>query len=348
MKTTFKLLIALGVAAGMGWAFRSMNLPPEERSERVQALSPPAETIEGLGYVEPVSELRRLTPKVNGIVRRCVAHEGQQLNSGDVILELDNATEERALDVARAKLTLAKSRLTELDSGVNPHRIRVAEQILERLAEAHRHASSEFDRQEALVATKVATLADSDLIRTRRAQAKISLNEQEAELSHLRNHVTPEQRAVALAQVELAQSEVAQTETAMQNTRITAPCTGQVLRYLKREGDGCSTFLNEPAVLFADASCLRVRAEFDERFASQLRAGLTAEIYGPTLGGKSFVGRVTSIESLMGSKTVFARSAAERKDLHVVELVITLPGDFTAPVGLRVDVRLMMTMEPVH
>ncbi len=285
---------------------------------------------------------------MNGIVRRCVAPEGQQLNSGDVILELDSAVEERTLDVARAKLALAKSRLAELDSGVNPHRIRVAERILARLAEAYRHASSEYDRQETLVATKVITMADFDLVRTQRAQAKISLSEQEAELAHLRNHVTPEKRSVALAEVELAQSEAAQAETSVQNTRITAPCAGQVLRYLKREGDGCSTFLNEPAVLFADASCLRVRAEFDERFTSQLRTGLTAEIYGPTLGGKTFVGRVTSIESLMGNKTVFARSAAERKDLHVVELVIALPGDFSAPVGLRVDVRLMMTPEPAH
>ncbi len=35
MKTALKLLIALGVVAGLGWAFRSVNLPPEERSVRV-------------------------------------------------------------------------------------------------------------------------------------------------------------------------------------------------------------------------------------------------------------------------------------------------------------------------
>ena len=152
--------------------------------------------------------------------------------------------------------------------------------------------------------------------------------------------MTPENRAVSIAEVELAQSEVAHAKATLQNTLITAPCAGQVLRYLKREGDGCSTFLNEPAALFADMSTLRVRAEFDERFTDHLRVGLKAEIYGPTLGGKTIVGQVTKIEALMGSKTVFARSAAERKDLHVVEVVIDLPSNFSAPVGLRVDVRL--------
>ncbi len=80
---------------------------------------------------------------------------------------------------------------------------------------------------------------------------------------------------------------------------------------------------------------LRVRAEFDERFTDRLQAGLQAEIYGSTLGGKTIVGQVTKIETLMGSKTVFARSAAERKDLHVVEVLIDLPDNFSAPVDAR-------------
>ncbi len=291
MKTTLKWLVALSLLAGAGWMLQSKNVLPEASSER----SPPrpSQTIEGLGYIEPVSELRRLTPKVNGIVRRCVAAEGQRLNSGDVILELDSAVEERALEVAQAKLALAKSHLVELDAGINPHRIRAAERTLERLHEAHRFAVTEFERQVSLSARKATTTAESDGIRSLRDQAQIAFQEQEAVVAHLRNNVTQENRAVSIAEVELAQSEVAQAKATLQNTLITAPCAGQVLRYLKREGDGCSTSLNEPAALFADMTTLRVRAEFDER-----------------------------------------------KDLHVMEVVIDLPGDFSAPVGLRVEVRL--------
>ena len=340
MKTTLKWLVALSLLVGAVWVLKSRNALPEVGSERSPSPSRSPQTIEGLGYIEPASELRKLTPKVNGIVRRCVAAEGQRLKPGDVILELDSAVEERALEVAQAKLALAKSRLIELDAGINPHRIRTAERTLERLREAHRFAVTEFERQVSLSARKATTTAESDGIRTLRDQAQIAFQEQEAVVAHLRNNVTPENRAVSIAEVELAQSEVAQAKATLQNTLITAPCAGQVLRYLKREGDGCSTFLNEAAALFADMSTLRVRAEFDERFTDRLHAGLKAEIYGPTLGGKTFFGRVTSIEALMGSKTVFARSAAERKDLHVVEVVIDLPSDFSAPVGLRVDVRL--------
>ncbi|MCX7421118.1 MAG: hypothetical protein NT013_16470 [Planctomycetia bacterium] len=340
MKTTLKLLIVLGVLIGIGWMLRPQDALPKATSEPTPSASQSPQTIEGLGYIEPVSELRRLTPKVNGIVRRCVAVEGQSLKSGDVILELDNSVEERALEVAQAKLALAKSRLVELDSGINPHRIRAAERTLERLSEAHRFAVTEFERQSALSARKATTTAESDGIRTLRDQAQIAFQEQEAVVAHLRNHVTPENRAVSIAEVELAQSEVAQAKATLQNTVITAPCDGQVLRYLKREGDGCSLFLNEPAVIFADISHFRVRAEFDERFTARLHTGLKAEIYGSTLGGKTIIGQVVKVESLMGSKTVFARSAAERKDLHVVEVVIDLPNDFSAPVGLRVDVRL--------
>jgi multidrug resistance efflux pump len=345
MKAILKLPASLTLLTVLGWLLLSINTAPNGRSDPVRDVSPSpsSEVIEGIGYIEPASELRRLTSRVNGIVIRCVAKEGQTLNPGDLIIELDRAVEERARDVAQARLALARSRLAELDSGVNRHRIQVAERMLDRMAEAYRHAVSEFERQESLSAQRAGTTADLERFRTLRDQSKLSLHEQEAELAHLRNYVTPEQRAIALAEENLATCELAQAEIAVQNTRITAPCAGQVLRYLKREGDGCSTFLNEPAVLFADTSSLRVRAEFDERFTSRLHRGLIAEIYGPTLGGKKFTGRVASIESLMGSRTVFARSASERKDLHVVELVIDLPSDFTAPLGLRVDVRLMVT-----
>ncbi len=347
MKTTLKLLVALSLLAGVGWVLKSRNALPEVGSERSPSTSRSPQTIEGLGYIEPVSELRRLTPKVNGIVRRCVAVEGQPLKTGDVILELDSTVEERALEVAHAKLALAKSRLVELDAGINPHRIRAAERTLERLHEAHRFAVTEFERQSALSARKATTTAETDGIRTLRDQAQMAFQEQEAVVAHLQNHVTPENRAVSIAEVEHANSEVAQAKASLQNMIITAPCEGQVLRYLKREGDGCSTFLNEPAVLFADISRLRVRAEFDERFTAHLHSGLKAEVYGSTLGGKTIAGQVAKIEALMGSKTVFARSAAERKDLHVVEVVIDLPSDFSTPVGLRVDVRLT-TPAPNH
>jgi HlyD family secretion protein len=49
---------------------------------------------------------------------------------------------------------------------------------------------------------------------------------------------------------------------------------------------------------------------------------------------------VTEIRQIMGKKTVFARTATERKDLDVVQVIVNPSEPFHAPVGLEVDVDL--------
>ena len=85
---------------------------------------------------------------------------------------------------------------------------------------------------------------------------------------------------------------------------------------------------------------LRVRAEVDERFVRQLAAGQAAEVYGRNLAGGVYRGRVCYVEQVMGDKTVFTRSASERKDVNVLQVVIDMVPDFRAPPGLQVDVRV--------
>jgi hypothetical protein len=45
----------------------------------------------------------------------------------------------------------------------------------------------------------------------------------------------------------------------------------------------------------------------------------------------------------MGDKTVFARDAADRKDLDTIEVLIDAPPNFRAPIGLQVDVDIRVS-----
>lgn len=66
-------------------------------------------------------------------------------------------------------------------------------------------------------------------------------------------------------------------------------------------------------------------------------------VQGFNLRGRSFSGRVTEIKPVMGTKTVFNRSASERKDFTVMEVLIDLDETPPAPVGLQVDVRITLS-----
>lgn len=120
-----------------------------------------------------------------------------------------------------------------------------------------------------------------------------------------------------------------------------APFDGVVLKYLKREGEGVSPLMPpEPVVLFGDVGRLRVRAEVDERYARLVGVGQAAEVYGRNVAERVSGGRVVEVEHVMGDKTLFSRSAAERRDLRVLQVVVEMGEDFAAPVGLQVDIRI--------
>jgi HlyD family secretion protein len=93
-------------------------------------------------------------------------------------------------------------------------------------------------------------------------------------------------------------------------------------------------------LLFADLSKYRIRAEVDEQYVHQVKPGQKATVYGRNLGDRTYHGDVVFVKQLMGNKTVFARSATERKDLEAVQVLSHMEPSFSATGGLRVDVAI--------
>jgi multidrug resistance efflux pump len=336
-------LAALAVGLTVGWHFatgrsggRVADTPP--------AVDPaPTEPpwVEGIGYVEPRSEVRRLAFKTGGVIRRCGPKPGDFIPAGEVIAELDDAAAAVAVTRARRQLELAVAQAADVKAGTNPYRIRASERTVEKLRERARHLRSEANRLEKLLLVHSVSHSERDEAATKALQGEIDLREQEAELLLLQNIVVPEQRAVADARVRLAEADLLDAEQRLADTRLVAPFGGVVLRYLKREGEGVSPLMPpEPVVVFGDLTRRRVRAEIDERYVRRLAFGQKAEVYGRNLGNVVHAGSVVEVEQVLGDKTVFTRSSAERKDLQVLQVVIEMGEDFAAPVGLQVDVRV--------
>lgn len=128
--------------------------------------------------------------------------------------------------------------------------------------------------------------------------------------------------------------------SAPRRTIVRAPGEGMVLEILRREREASRAYQSEPAIILADDSRLRVRAKIDERYVNRLRAGQRALVFGRGLGDERFVGRVAVIKRVMGNKTVFSRSASERKDFDVLQALVDMPPDFRPPLGLQVDVAI--------
>jgi multidrug resistance efflux pump len=135
------------------------------------------------------------------------------------------------------------------------------------------------------------------------------------------------------AQLAVARANVAEME-------LRAPSEGTVLEILHRAGDSAFTAYPEPVIIFGDLTKLRVRAEVDENYAMQLQTGQTAVVVLRNESRTELPGKVALVKRIMGGKTVFTKTATERKDLDVLQVLVDLPPGTALPVGLEVDVRI--------
>jgi HlyD family secretion protein len=324
---SLRFLTGLCLAAIAAW----QPVAAENRSHWVQ----------GVGYVEPATEIRRLAFRYPGVIGRCAGQVGQAVRRGEVLMEQDNAEEKAAVALAESTLAVARSELARLLAGVNPEEIRAKEQARNAAAAEVEYAERHLARIGKLASTRFVSAAEHELAATD-LKRKLALQRQlEAEAGYLRHYVRDVDRVLAEARVEQAERELDAARQKLEQTLLRAPIDGTVLEILHREGEATHLMGNaDPVLLLGETRHLRVRAEFDESYALKIEAGQKASISGRALGGTETPGSVVLVKPIMGKKTVFTKAASEWKDVDVIQVLVEPAPGFAAPVGMEVEVRV--------
>jgi HlyD family secretion protein len=297
-----------------------------------------------VGYVEPVTEVRRLAFKADGVIARCDAEVGRAYRKGDALMSLDDRDEAAAVAVAAAGLRVREAERDKALSGAHPALVEAAGASVRLFHEQFRFYRAELARLEPLLARNSTSRAEFDRMFTEVQQCAHRLARAEAELASLKGAVRPEDVCLAEARVAEARELLALARQRLADTTLRAPFDGVVLEVLRREGEAARAADPEPAAVFADTSRLRVRVEVDDRHVAALAAGQKAVVSGRGLGDRTYPGHVVLVKAVMGKKTVFTRSASERKDLDVVQAFVETDEPLTAPAGLEVEV--VVSTEP--
>jgi len=340
------LILIGGASSAIFWAggmkhlgFGKEAAPPcQARGETPVPEESPA--VQAVGYVEPVSDVRNLSFKGGGILAECDVEIGKRVRAGDVLMVLNDAAERKALAVAEREQELAKAECADVLVGVNKFEIAAAQQALEVAQQRSILAEQELARGKRLVPDDAMSQSDYDKCSSDSKQTAAEARRCESELRRLQAFVTPEHKQVAEKKVSLAAAKRDQAAQIVADMRLVAPIDGTILEILRREGESVSAYNYEPVIVLADSSHLRVRAEIDERYVRVVKPGQAVTVCGRAWNGQKYRGRVALVKDLMGKRTVFTRSATEHKDLDVVQALIDMEADFTAPIGLRVDVSI--------
>ena len=109
------------------------------------------EMIRGVGYVEPVSQIRHLSFQVSGVIRECRIAVGDRVQAGDVLMVLENSDQRQAVQAAERELDLARAKRDLTLLGPHPSQIEAAQRRVESLEHQRKFRQAEMDRAKQLV-----------------------------------------------------------------------------------------------------------------------------------------------------------------------------------------------------
>jgi multidrug resistance efflux pump len=295
----------------------------------------------GFGYIEPVTEVRRLCFKSEGVVDSVQVAVGQHVKQGDTLMQLDCAELLAQKELAQRQVDLAHAKRDLINSGSDKHDVESARALLDIEKEKLTRATQECKRYQRLFCEGACTAQQLEHVESECRQAAASVSNREAAVQHLKNIVKGEERRLADVDAEFAEAQLHLVDVQIDERNLKAPFDGEVLEILRREGESTS-LRDEPVLLFGNTSALQVRAEIDERFAHLLRPGLPAQITLRSDDSICFNVSIREVRGIMGRKTVFANSIQERKDTDVLTVIADIQTDRRLPVGLEVDLTIQM------
>lgn len=219
------------------------------------------------GQVEP-QDRAELSVQVGGKVIRLAAREGDEVQEGDILIELDGEEAEASLRQAEASLRRAQARQRSVTGQQAPSSLR----DLEEATLNFEAATEELARTRELVENGVATQAELDQRRRDVERARLAVERSRIAVEEAGQSGSA--AAEAFAAVQEAQAARDLASLALANHTLRAPFSGQILRREVNRGQS----VQAGAVLFLLGSQegLEILIEPDEREISHLRRGLPA------------------------------------------------------------------------
>jgi HlyD family secretion protein len=289
------------------------------------ATRPPPLTVQG----EVSSDRIDISPRVAGRITRIGADVGDSVERGAVIAELESPQLVATLIAARAALSVAKADLDRITS-TRPENIAARKAELA-AAQADVTLNQEtYDRKAQLSRTGYAPQAMIDEA-TRNLESAIRKRESaQAALQLTTTGASPEERALAAAQVKQAEATLNQRDVDVGELTIRAPIAAQVTTRVASLGENFSA--GSPLFSLIDMGNVWFTFNLREDLLSGLKIGNTFDVTVPALKAQVVPVRVTMINVQGQYATWRATRATGDFDLRTFE-VRAMP---TQPIeGLR-------------
>ncbi len=262
-----------------------------------------------------------LSANVEGNIACCFWREGETLEKGQQVFEINRELYDREVDIAKNAWYLATARHRDQQAGFRPEEINRMEQDV--IAERKRveFLQKDLDRVTSLYETKNVSKEALEKAELELTAARARLTAAENQLAIGKKGATDTQLAVTRMAEGEARARLQAAHSRKSESRIEAPFSGTITRVFVRPGDNASP--RAPLLEMADLNDLVVRFSVPERQSSFMQPKLVVRFRFDAHPDRELSGKVERIHPVLDPK-----SRVLRVEASVEEPVKLIPGMF--------------------
>jgi HlyD family secretion protein len=301
------LIIIVGLLIYRGWALSQKKNAAQRvgRGEVSVQLSPVIRknltySFYSTGDIAPLMEVA-LFPRVSGYLERIDARIGDLVKQGQVIAQIDRADFSQKVKEVEAKVAYAKAQLAEVEAGTRNEDLRQAEESVRQAQSRFDHAKLQKERMDALYKRQIVSKKDFDSAEMDYQVTEAQLEASQQHLKLLREGSRQEVKTASQAKLREMEALLAQEQIRLENTVITAPFQGEIMR--KYVDAGALVSPSTALVHLVHTATLKVVANVLERDIPFLKPGIIARIRADAYPDRIFEGRVARVNTGLDSAT---------------------------------------------
>ncbi len=260
------------------------------------------------------------------------AAEGDRVEAGAVVLELDARRQDARIAEAKSQVAMTEAQLAELTHGARVETIDAARANLARARAAQEDAESEYTRVAELRKRELVAQSTVDQALAARNQRRAETSGAEAELRELTQGTRPEQIEQAAAAVGAARAALDTLKLTRERLTVRAPRAGRIDALPFRAGDQPPVGAELVSMLVGDRPYARVFVPAPQR--AQLKIGARFEVYVEGVA-TPFAATLRSIRSEPSFTPYYALAGDDASRL-VYPAELLLDGGADLPAGLPV------------
>ncbi len=309
-------LVAIAVvavlAAIVGWSAwsrlgrRSAAAAPVDVPVAVQpaARGSIARTLRYAGTLEPRAMVTVLA-KVPGRVERILVSEGDAVRAGRLLVLMEDDVARLQADSASAALAAAQAQLEKARRGVRPEELTSAQATLASAEKDLADAETAGGRAERLYADGAITKAAREEAQSKLRAAQTAVENARRGVQMMEQGAGSEEQRMAEAQLAAAQAQYDLAKLNLDNTRISAPISGEVAKVLIDEGNLAGTAT--PLAVIVNETAMVVKAAVPERHYAEFLAGApamrTEAVFAALPGRGALPGRLITVSPTIDPST---------------------------------------------